>query len=144
MRKLKVAYVVTTLDFGLKYFNIKRSKDGYFHSFYKRTSKSQRERFTITKSRTWGWYSSLEEAQKCVLENHCDIYEGDYNYAVIEEVKEGVLHGLACPKEWWYKWKGSWENGSYKPWKKPKEYDNVIFFMNRMKGMRAHWGDFID
>lgn len=139
--KKKPIYTVTTLQFGFKYGNNKRSKDGVFHSFLKRTSPSQRKYFTITNKRTWGWYSKLEDAQKCVEENWADIYEGSYGYAVIEEVHEGILHGANTPREWWYKWQGSWEKGKYKPWNKPKEYDGIIFFMSRIRKLKAHWGD---
>jgi len=141
MAKAKIVYVVTTLSFGYRYLNQKRSADGKFHSYRKRTSPSQKKIFRITNSRTWGWYSDLKSAQKCIEGNYCDIYEGRYNHAVIEEIAEGVLHGGELPKEWWFKWKGSWKRGGYKPWKKPKEYDQVIGFMDRMKGIRAHWGD---
>ncbi len=137
----KVVYVVTTLRFGYKYLNAKRSADGIYHSYRKRTYPTQRKYFTIKSIRTWGWYSDLKTAKQCVEENWADIYEGDYDCAIIEEIAEGILHGCEIPKEWWYKWRGSWEKGGYKPWKKPKEYNNIIGFMKRMKGIRAHGSD---
>jgi len=139
--KINVIYVVTTLRFGYKYINKSRSGDGKYHSYYKRTSPSQRKYFTIVNSRTWGWYKELKDAQQCVEENWGDIYEGEYTAAVIERISEGILHGADIPEEWWYKWKGTWEKGCYKKWKKPKEYDHTICFMDRMKQIRAHWGD---
>ena len=141
---LNHVYVVTTLRFGYKYGNRKRSGDGRFHSFYKRTSKTQRKYFTTVSERTWGWYKSLEEAQKCVEENWCDIYEGEYTHAVIERISEGVLHAADTPDEWWYKWHGTWEKGRYKKWKKPEQYSNIICLMNRMRPLRAHWADIIE
>ena len=119
--KIPIIYVITTLRFGYKYANMKRSGDGKYHSFEKRTSPSQRKYFTITRGRTWGWYKSLKDAQECVKQNWGDIYEGEYSYAVIEKISEGVLHGMDIPVEWWYKWHGSWQRGKFKEWKKPDE-----------------------
>ena len=143
-RKSKEVYVITTLRFGYKYSNQKRSADGIYHSFYKRTSPSQKRYFTITRIRTWGWFSDLKTAQECVKENWADIYEGEYDRAVIEKVEEGIINLAGEPKEWWYKWVGSWKKGGYKPWKKPPEYDNIIGFMNRMKNIKTQWSDGID
>ena len=50
--------------------------------------------------RVWGWFSDLETAEKCVLENWTDMYEcGYYNRAVIEEMPEGV-----CVISRYHKW----------------------------------------
>jgi hypothetical protein len=137
MKKTKPIYVVTTMRFGFKFANSKRSADGLFHSYEKRTSPNQKQFFTTLRERTWGWYASLETAKQSVEENLADIYEGEYDCALIEEIHEGVLYGAEISKEWWYKWKGSWEKGGYKPWKKPKEYDNVTGFMNRIQPRKA-------
>jgi len=75
---------------------------------------------------------TLAEAQENIEHNSADMYEGSYDCAVIEEMPEGVLCGGDIPREWWYKWRGSWEKGGYKPWKKPKEYENIIGFMHRI------------
>jgi hypothetical protein len=131
MKNNKV-YVVTTMRFGYKWFNKTRSKDGYYHSYYKQTSPNQEKYFSTLSHRTWGWYSKLKDAQECVNLNSCDIYEGEYNYAVIEEISEGVLQGGEIPKEWWYKWEGDWETGKYKPCEKPKEYEGYIVFMDQI------------
>jgi hypothetical protein len=133
-------YVVTTLQFGFKYINRKRSGDGKYHSYEKRISPSQKEYFTIVRERTWGWYSTLDKAKEAVEKNYGDMYENDYNYAVIERTPEGILWGGDIPKEWWYKWQGSWEKGKYVPWKKPSEYDTVIGFMSRIRQIKSHWG----
>lgn len=138
-RKMKVIYVVTSITFGFKYSNKTRSGDGKFHSYLKRTSPSQSKYFTIIEDRTWGWYADLKTAKQSVLENWCDIHETMYDHVVIEEIPETVIYGGELPKEWWYKWHGSCEKGGYKPWKKPKEYNNIIGFMNRMKQVKCHW-----
>jgi len=122
----KKIYVVTTIEFGYKYGDTERHEDGLYHSYGFRTSPDQEKIFTKKRSSTWGWFDKLEDAQESVRENWGDMYEGCYNYAVIEEVGKGILnHGM---KEWWYKWKGSWEQGGYKKSKKPKQYSNVIGF----------------
>lgn len=125
-----VIYVITAIEFGFKYANPKRSDDGKYHSYFARTSEDQKEYFTIRNKRTWGWYSDLKTAKESVEMNNADIYEGQYNHAVIEEVAEGILFGGDIPKEWWYKWEGTWEEGGYKPAEKPGEYLGVMGFMN--------------
>jgi hypothetical protein len=136
--KPKVIYVVTTMTFGVKYLNSRKSADGYFHSYEKRTSKKQKEFFSILRERTWGWYASLEEAEQSVLKNWTDLNEcGYYEHALIEEIQEGVLYGGATPKEWWFCWKGSFEKGGYKPTNKPKEYSNIIGFMGRVNPRKS-------
>lgn len=127
--KSKKIYLVTALCFGYKYSNKKRSKDGIYHSYLKRTSPSQREYFTIINKRTFYWFSTLVDAQKCIKRNYYDMCEAvSFPEAVIEEVFEGGGVYDVPRKEWWYKWKGSYKKGGYKPWKKPKEYHNVVGF----------------
>lgn len=55
----------------------------------------------MKRSRTWGWYPTLERATKAVMENHTDMYEmGYYNCACIEERPTGAA---ALPtKEHWF------------------------------------------
>jgi len=142
--KLNHIYVVTTLRFGYKYINPNRSGDGKYHSFEKRTSPKQRRYFTIIKHRTWGWFKNLGQARTAIENNWGDIYEGEYNYAVIEKVTDGILHSGELSLEYWYKWHGSWRKGKYKRWKKPKRYDNIIGFMTRMQGLNVSWKDALD
>ena len=38
-----------------------------------------------------GWYQTFEDADSCVRNNRCDIYEaGSYPYAIIEKTSEGL------------------------------------------------------
>lgn len=134
-------YVVTTIRFGYKYINAKRSADGKYHSYEKRSSPKQSKYYTMIRRRTWGWFKSLGEARTAVENNWGDIYEGEYEYAVIEKVTDGILHGGELSLEYWYKWHGSWRKGRFKPWKKPKQYTNIVGFMDRMKGLRVPWSD---
>ena len=126
MEKEKKIFMITTMYFGYEYGNQRRSKDGIYRSYQKRTSKNQRKYFSLIRKRTWGWLSSLKEAKKCIRENWGDLYEGEYSYAVIEEVAEGIL--IMPGREWWYQWEGTWEKGKYKQGKKPKEYEGVCGF----------------
>jgi len=128
-KKEKVIYTVSTIRFGHMYGNKKRSADGIYHSFRKRTNKTQRKYFTIVTGRTWGWFSDFKTAEKSVLENWGDIFEGEYSMAVIEEVPEGSVINIPT-NEYWYQWKGSWEKGKYVRAfdRKPKEYKNVVSF----------------
>ena len=76
----------------------------------------------IVDSRRWGWYETLEDAEKVVLENESNIFENYYDYAVIEEMPEGAL---ACSKnEWWYLYK----NDMVSKCKKPKKFFQVCNF----------------
>lgn len=127
MKKPKYIYVVTAMKFGLMYLNQRRSKDGKYHSFKKRTSKTQREYLGIIQQRTWGWFSTLKSA-KAVTEWASDfiLEEMSYPEVVIERISEGIMSGK--PKEWWYKWKGTEKRGRYVSWKKPEEYRCVVNF----------------
>lgn len=133
MSQSKYVYVVTTLKFGHRYINPNRSEDGKYLSFPVRISPEQKEYFTITGCRTWGWYSEFKDAEECVTNNFTDIYEGDYEYALIEKVAEGVLYGGDLAEEHWYKWEGSWESGGYVPCDKPEQYEGVVHFMKQFK-----------
>jgi hypothetical protein len=131
---LKHIYVVTTIRFGYKYADRERHEDGYYHSYEKRMSPDQKKYLTIVRSRTWGWYERFEDAAKCVENNWGDIYEREYNYALIEKVAEGVLMGVDLPEEHWFQWEGDCDTGGYKPYNKPEEYDCVVCFMDRITG----------
>lgn len=52
--------------------------------------------------RVIGYFNNWEDADKAVKANLCDrIFDSDYEYAVIEEVKEGVIK--PSKTSWWYK-----------------------------------------
>lgn len=64
------------------------------------------------RSRCWGWFPTFKEAEQCIMENWCDIYEyGYYNVALIEEVPAGVP-GIP-PVEHWYAVDFDGENDKY-------------------------------
>lgn len=50
--------------------------------------------------RAWGWHPTFDDAKYAVTHNDADIFENDYNYAVIEEVRPGTI--TLCEKRWWF------------------------------------------
>lgn len=51
--------------------------------------------------RCFGYYNSLERAERAVVNNACDMWEYLYDYAVIEKVEEGVFP--LSFERWFYK-----------------------------------------
>lgn len=65
--------------------------------------------------RTWGFYSSFEDADNVIRNNVTDIHEGCYDYAVIEEYEEGISgYTGEC---WWYEY--NWNLYCYESIKNP-------------------------
>jgi hypothetical protein len=63
-------------------------------------NKKDSENFSEIKSRCWGWFKKQEDAIKYTKLNVTDMAEdGYYNYAVIEEIQEGILQ-LALNELW--------------------------------------------
>ena len=90
--------------------------------------------FSCKRARLVGFYSDLEKAKTCVLEDWASFSEaGYYNYVVIERVVEGLynldgmeLNDLDKLGEWWYVCKES-----YPKWiecEKPKELTGIVSF----------------
>lgn len=120
--KQNFIYVITAIQFGYKYANEHRSKDGAYHSYYKRTSKGQKKLFRALKRLTCGWFTDLKTTKKFVENNWNDIREQSNNSVVIEKIPEGVT--TMPTREWWYAWDGK----KYISSKKPKEYEGIICF----------------
>lgn len=49
----------------------------------------------------WGYYPSLEEAEKVVFNNYTDIYETCYDIVIIERICPGII---PITMDWFYKW----------------------------------------
>lgn len=62
----------------------------------------QDKRFKDRKQRCFGYFSTLEEAEKTVLNNCCDIWEAIHEYVVIEKIEDGIHQFDLSPT--WYKW----------------------------------------
>ena len=76
-------------------------------------------------SRTVGYYPSLEEAKKCIEENHGDIQESYYKYAVIEDVEPGLYRSTESTSIW-YKWSKAQEK--FLPIDKPAQLSQIVGF----------------
>ncbi len=134
MPKTKYIYIISTLHIGYQY-GTKTTKescpDGIYRSLNTPTERHSVRYISIISNRTWGWFTDYETAEKSVLENWGDIYEGCYNYAVIEKVPEGTVTN-APEEEHWFKWKGKARNwrmkGGYEPCNKPKHQHNIMKF----------------
>lgn len=71
---------------------------------------AENARRVILQDRLWFLFAKFEEAEKCILENHSDIFEYSYNYALIEEIlviddSIPYVEGESAefpPREWWY------------------------------------------
>ena len=74
-------------------------------------------------SRTVGCAETLEEAQRWVENNVCDIFEYYYRYAVIEDVGPGIYAATEATSIWY-----EWIDGKYTQIEKPKELEHVICF----------------
>lgn len=121
---MKNIYVITGMHLGYMYANTKRSRDGMYHSYYKRTSPTQRKIFKAIRERTWGWAPTFREARRILRENpHYILEDMDYTTVVIERYHEGLI--CRVPQEWWFQWKGSEEKGKFVPCDKPKEFEHV-------------------
>ena len=53
-------------------------------------------------TRCVGYYSDFKKAEDCVLDNIFDIHETCYDYAVIENIPEGLYHYDENPI--WFEW----------------------------------------
>lgn len=72
-----------------------------------------------------GYFKNFEKAEKAVLDNACDIWETCYDYAVIENVEEGLYQ--YDQNSVWYKWDDLDEE--YKRIKgRPEQYKNQVGF----------------
>lgn len=78
----------------------------------------------ITRSRTVGFYNSFEKAEKAVENNYGDIYEcGYYNYAVIENIEEGLYQYDFKGK--WYRWNE--DNDAFERCERPNRIEDSNF-----------------
>ncbi len=76
----------------------------------------------IKDRRTVGYVSKIEDAKYALENNVFDIYEFFYNYAVIENIKEGIYQYDEKPL--WYKWNK--EKGGYEPCETPAGFVHKV------------------
>lgn len=53
-----------------------------------------------SRKRTWGYYLEFETAEQLVLRNATDMFEEEFDCAVIEEVPDGLLT-ISKVKQWY-------------------------------------------
>lgn len=81
---------------------------------------------------TFGYFHELELAMSSVMNNDLDIWEYSYNYAVIEEVHQGLYPSISDEK--WYKYNAYKDglyigsDGKYEPISKPKFVGHMTAF----------------
>lgn len=71
-----------------------------------------------------GYYTDLDVAIEAVTSNACDINETVYDYAVIEEVSEGLYNPSI--KSYWFKYNRT--KDSYEPIDEPNEVKHICGF----------------
>lgn len=76
--------------------------------------------------RCWGFFDNFEEAEQAVIDNDADIYEEEYEYAVLEEQHMGTI-AMGTGRMFWYKFNRRTE--------KYEKIDPPVWSQNI-----AHWG----
>ena len=74
-------------------------------------------------TRTPGYFFSLETAKRYLEENVGDLFEGTYDYAVIEKVYPGI-YAIEGRVEWWYQF--DMEKDSYVGIDKPDKFQRAV------------------
>lgn len=80
----------------------------------------------IKESRRWGWTCSIEKAHDVIINNEADIFEDDYNLAVIEETNSNIppqTKDIA-----WYKAYRGYDTITIELIERPKEMKNITNF----------------
>jgi len=78
----------------------------------------------IGAQRTFGYYSDKATTFKAVKENWCDLFEYLYEYAVIENIPEGI-HPM-CEERWFFKF--NQKTREFEPIEEPIEFEHLINF----------------
>lgn len=78
----------------------------------------------IEQTRCPGYFIKRKDAFSCIEENWGDIYEGDFTYAIVERIGDGIYD--FGPQIRWYKWKGSWDHGRYVQIDQPEHYKQIV------------------
>ena len=79
---------------------------------------------SIGASRTWGFYTTLEQAFYAVSENISDLWETIYDYAVIEAYNAGISG--YCFERWFFKYNQETEH--YDPIQTPEAVKHYAGF----------------
>jgi hypothetical protein len=76
--------------------------------------------------RCWGFFDDFIQAEQAVINNDSDIYECEYEYAVLEEHHMGTI-AMGTGRMFWYRYNQDTEQ--YEKIDPPKWSQNVV-----------HWG----
>ena len=71
----------------------------YFITTFQRLQKDNKGWLDFGNERTVGYFHSLEDCQKRVISNACDLCETIYHYAVIQELEEDCFYPIAKYQE---------------------------------------------
>lgn len=71
-----------------------------------------------------GYYTDKDSAFAAVINNSCDINETCYNYALIEEVEEGLYNPAF--NRWWFKF--NYDRGEYEQIDEPDVVNHYCGF----------------
>jgi len=77
-------------------------------------------------SRCVGFYFDIEKAKAIIVNGGQSLCEYYYDYAVIEEKREGYMVHDIDAKDYWYKWNDKKQN--YFKCNKPKRFKSVVCF----------------
>jgi hypothetical protein len=69
-----------------------------------------------------GYYKDFDYAIETLVENRLDLNETIYDYAMIEEIRNGLYADDVC--RWWFKF--DYNRGTYEGWKTPEQYEKKI------------------
>lgn len=81
------------------------------------------------RTRTWGWFKTLSDAEASIFSNATDMYEmGYYNTVVLEEMLDGAI--ATANSEHWYNCAYTPEDDSYRVTRiaKPECLCNIVGF----------------
>jgi hypothetical protein len=74
----------------------------YFITVFNRIEPNEMYCAEFGNQRTWGYYPEYEMAVNALHENRTDMYEGCYEYAVIEKINYGIC--AITEESQWFKW----------------------------------------
>ena len=69
-------------------------------SVSKASEEDKRLGFHFGGTRCWAYYCNKNDAFSCVQNNETDIWETVYDFAVVEQIAEGILPRLI--ERWWF------------------------------------------
>ena len=74
--------------------------------------------------RTWGYYADKDTATQALHENWTDMWEGCYDYALIEKLGQGICPN--CTERQWFKFER--ERNGYFEIEEPEYVKHIVNF----------------